>query len=240
MRIAFDITREDLLSYHRRALRDDARWARGWRKFARQRAVWIVAALGASALWVVLIRDTYGIGGASPTNPVFWLGMLALYLWWVAAPSMKWDKERYIEQHVRSFVAAPEARYSEGQHELDLRPEGLTFQAPHHQLELSWTGVFRIMDEPGHIFIQRRDGSGLVIPKRCLRDADQARELVSEARRHHAAAGADIGSRLGVFLADRDISCDACGYNLRGTSSGHCPECAADLGPLLVRLSGTF
>lgn len=31
------------------------------------------------------------------------------------------------------------------------------------------------------------------------------------------------------YLADRDISCPGCGYNLRGLNGSACPECAADL-----------
>jgi len=30
---------------------------------------------------------------------------------------------------------------------------------------------------------------------------------------------------LASFLADRDVPCTSCGYNLRGVASGECPEC---------------
>ncbi len=44
---------------------------------------------------------------------------------------------------------------------------------------------------------------------------------------------------LGVFLADRDATCPACGYNLRGVVSAACPECGLEL-RLGVREAGGF
>lgn len=32
-----------------------------------------------------------------------------------------------------------------------------------------------------------------------------------------------------VFLADRDVACPTCGYNLRNLQSGRCPECSLEL-----------
>jgi hypothetical protein len=32
---------------------------------------------------------------------------------------------------------------------------------------------------------------------------------------------------LRAFLADRDVACPGCGYNLRGLTTGECPECGA-------------
>ena len=34
---------------------------------------------------------------------------------------------------------------------------------------------------------------------------------------------------LAAFLADRDVQCPRCGYNLRGITSGRCPECGDPL-----------
>lgn len=34
---------------------------------------------------------------------------------------------------------------------------------------------------------------------------------------------------LAAFLADRDLFCPGCGYNLRGLTSAHCPECRQHL-----------
>jgi hypothetical protein len=36
-------------------------------------------------------------------------------------------------------------------------------------------------------------------------------------------------STLAAFLADRDVPCPGCGYNLRGLPSDRCPECHAAL-----------
>ena len=34
---------------------------------------------------------------------------------------------------------------------------------------------------------------------------------------------------LRTFLAERDVSCPGCGYNLRGLAGGACPECNQEL-----------
>jgi len=38
-----------------------------------------------------------------------------------------------------------------------------------------------------------------------------------------------IESLLIEYLADRDMACPGCGYNLRGLKEPRCPECGADL-----------
>jgi hypothetical protein len=53
--------------------------------------------------------------------------------------------------------------------------------------------------------------------------------MSTEAQRPHA---------VGEFLADRDVPCPACGYNLRDLSSARCPECGLALRlPLTARPS---
>lgn len=37
------------------------------------------------------------------------------------------------------------------------------------------------------------------------------------------------GAALRAFLADRDVPCPGCGYNLRGLTTERCPECAERL-----------
>jgi len=43
------------------------------------------------------------------------------------------------------------------------------------------------------------------------------------------AAGAAHSFGLSEFLADRDVPCPGCGYNLRGVATDKCPECGAVL-----------
>lgn len=39
----------------------------------------------------------------------------------------------------------------------------------------------------------------------------------------------DDAASLHAYLADRDVACPGCGYNLRGLMHGTCPECSQDL-----------
>jgi hypothetical protein len=43
---------------------------------------------------------------------------------------------------------------------------------------------------------------------------------------HQASSDSDL---LRAYLADRDVPCPVCGYNLRGLNSTDCPECGATL-----------
>ncbi len=46
----------------------------------------------------------------------------------------------------------------------------------------------------------------------------------------------DDQAQLRDYLATRDVPCPACGYNLRGLTSGRCPECNLEV-VLTVRLA---
>ncbi len=37
--------------------------------------------------------------------------------------------------------------------------------------------------------------------------------------------GESSGGELRLFLAERDVACPNCGYNLKGLTAGRCPEC---------------
>lgn len=45
----------------------------------------------------------------------------------------------------------------------------------------------------------------------------------------HAVSGSETQSVLHAFLADRDVPCPNCGYNLRGLATNVCPECRQEL-----------
>ncbi|MGI9013112.1 MAG: hypothetical protein ACR2GY_02570 [Phycisphaerales bacterium] len=40
---------------------------------------------------------------------------------------------------------------------------------------------------------------------------------------------------LAAYLADRDAPCPGCGYNLRGCTTGHCPECGIEINLTVAR-----
>ena len=48
----------------------------------------------------------------------------------------------------------------------------------------------------------------------------------------------DEGAQLRAYLADRDVKCPGCGYNLRGLAATRCPECSRPFSveELLARL----
>jgi hypothetical protein len=57
-------------------------------------------------------------------------------------------------------------------------------------------------------------------------DANDQRE---ESQPSDAADGGDGDLALIEFLADRDVACPLCQYNLRGLRSSRCPECGREL-----------
>jgi hypothetical protein len=232
------ITRADILASYRFYLESDPRWTAGWKNQAQSRRYSIAAATGGTILWILFAREKARYGD-SLDWPLFLFAVVVVYMWWAAARWMKWTRDRYIDTNASAMTAAPETRYHEGEHELEVLPDRITFQGPHHRLEMAWEAIHRIDDAPSHVFLIRRDSATCIVPKRCLRDAAEVDELVRIARDYHARAGADIGSRLAPFLTG-DTRCKSCGYNLRGTSSSNCPECAADLAPLLIELSGSL
>lgn len=45
----------------------------------------------------------------------------------------------------------------------------------------------------------------------------------------HDASGYGEARRLRTLLAERDVPCPKCGFNLRGITCGACPECGLSL-----------
>lgn len=86
-----------------------------------------------------------------------------------------------------------------------------------------------VHDLPGGICVNRRDDHTFLIPKRLFGTSEEAADVIRRARAWHDASGYGEARRLRTLLADRDVPCPKCGFNLRGITCGACPECGLSL-----------
>lgn len=97
-------------------------------------------------------------------------------------------------------------------------------QWPNRQLALSWEAVSP--SESGEFVLLETVGQDtVIIPRRAFASQAAAAEFVSHAQRWWQAGQRPHAERLERYLADLDLACPACKYNLKGTRGEACPEC---------------
>ncbi len=69
-----------------------------------------------------------------------------------------------------------------------------------------------------------------IIPDRVFDSGAQREAFVEGCRARNEAAGGG-GTMVSAFLADRDLACAGCGYQLRGVRGAECPECGRAIEP---------
>jgi hypothetical protein len=70
-------------------------------------------------------------------------------------------------------------------------------------------------------------GSGWIVPVRVLEQ--RATEYLAEARSCWELASLSEAQRISRYMAEQELKCPRCGYNLRGLVSARCPECGNEL-----------
>lgn len=166
----------------------------------------------------------------SPNN-ASQLGALACGLGAASAGAIwQWNKDR---KAARSGIGgrATEDDISNtefGDVEFTLSDAGARWQSCGKAWEWEWSCLFRIEDVPSYIVFRDRNGGVMPVPKSAL-GRNGADEFIARARDALAAKGFDQVSRIRAFIADRDLGCPMCRYNLRNGAGDRCPECGLEL-----------
>jgi|GEM_PF-2175357 len=106
---------------------------------------------------------------------------------------------------------------------------GITQRTRHREMRQNWT-VFESVTEVGpYLLLHGSLATTVVIPRRAFPTPQAADDAAAALRRWLDAGRAPPAARIAAYLADRDLPCPTCTYNLRGISSDRCPECGAHL-----------
>lgn len=142
----------------------------------------------------------------------------------------QWNKDR---KAARSGIGGPATEGEDsntefGDVEFTISPSGARWQSCGRAWEWEWSCLFRIDDVPSYIVFRDRNGDAMPVPKSAL-GREGADEFLARAQGTLAAKGFDQVSRIRAFIADRDLGCPTCGYNLRNGAGDRCPECGLEL-----------
>jgi len=187
-----------------------------------------------AALWaspVVIAICTIGIGSQGFGNEFYLIGaivgvsaavLLVLALWRVkpAAP----DRPIFLRQ----LLVADLTPYC-GEMQLTADPAGVRIVAPDWESRMSWR-MLKAHDGPhGFVSLWSDNLCMVIVPRSVFEPADSAIDFVKDATEWREAATLPHAQRLAAYLADRDLACPYCQYNLRGAPSERCPECGEAL-----------
>ncbi len=229
--LRFDLTEHDMAMSLRAAESIDPAAHPAWNKVRRQYKGSIAVAIVLTGLLAAgFATDTFGMGSIEG-RPVLALavGAAVAGAWWTVAQYRRTLAPVSRAALVDNQVRTEEVRYHLGPQVLTIGPDRLALSMRHHDITQRWSGIAEVHETPDGVYFRRLDRHAYLVPKRIFASPDEAKAIVARARAWLDEAGHGDGRRIRAFLAERDVPCPACGYNLRGASNRTCPECGREL-----------
>lgn len=233
--IQFDFTTDDYLHLARRVTYGGEQ-ARAWRKF-RVRMVWqTVGATLFTGLYISALATNYK-GMVDPGNVMIAVfGSLVAFIWWDTVGLIRKGSRGNVEQQLRQYADTPDVRRSLGPTSVTLYPAALVWDSQLLSVVQPWGQLISVEETPELILFFRDESGAYAAPKRAFESPARATEFLDLARGFYAQAPRDPAVDVRRLLAENDVPCPGCGYNLRGMTSQSCPECGAAFTlPQLVR-----
>lgn len=223
--LTYEVTRADWLAVNEARMRESPAWddakAR-YRRTMRKQALWLSPLVIAGA--AVLVGRDQGTGEMYLAGAG--LGACFAAFLFFALPRLD-TVENAKKAQFAQLQRADFSAYT-GTTTLAVDELGVHVRSPSRELKLSWQTVSPA--GAGGFAILRHGGQdGTIIPPRAFASQEAAAEFLDTARRWWQAAQLPHAERLARYLADRDLPCPKCKYNLRGVRSEKCPECGAAL-----------
>lgn len=104
-------------------------------------------------------------------------------------------------------------------------PSGLLMRAKHHQTLYPWSAVRAIKRQGRLIAVELKYSADFGIPVSAFESDAAADRWAAQCESFRRAFPDNLPDPVAVRLKDADFNCPSCGYNLRGTPGGVCPEC---------------
>ncbi len=108
-------------------------------------------------------------------------------------------------------------------------PRGVFVQRPQVASRIDWPQFEGIVDRDGVIMLVSRGTPLTVTPRAAFATPAEADAFVAACRRWMETAPKGLIADPAGFVAERDVLCPTCGYNLRGGDGVMCPECGTPL-----------
>ena len=220
----YETTRQDWLAVNESTMRDGPEWAAASARYRRamRRQVLFLApfcVIGA-ALMVGHGNSTSGMyveGGA--------LGALFAGFLYFALPRTN-AVEKAKREQLKQVERMDLAQYT-GPTTVSMNPSGVRVRSAGRDLELAWSAVAPY--QRGEFVLLHAGGSTTIVPAWVFPSPQGLAEFYEHALGWWREAQLPPAQRLERYLADRDLPCPKCTYNLRGVSGERCPECGEAL-----------
>ncbi len=227
---SFEVSENDLYEYCLNHFETDTESKASLGKYRRTFRWLLALAGGGSIAFVMIAAGTARDNDLQPLSFFVGFGGAALcVLWYFAAQYYKAVQPEYKTGHARAFAQSKRAHGMCGPQSMSISSTGIAVSTQHYDGLQRWSGITSIRETKDSIMIVRVDEMAHVIPKRFLSTPSDSKELVARVRAWLDAAGYGDGPRIRAFLAQRDVPCRGCRYNLRGVTAPACPECGREL-----------
>lgn len=232
----FVLDENDMLAFYTAASEIDPRVKEAWAKYRRQYHLSIgLAAFLSLALLAGLVTNMFGMRDPEG-RPVIAIALAAAVVGsvWTALQYRKALTRNALASHVSEWAKSEAVRYHLGPQSVTIGPDGLILRTIHHDITERWSGITEVRDTPDGIYFQRRDNLCYLVPTRIFASPTEARAVLDRSRAWLDASGHGDARRIRAFLAERDVQCLGCNYNLRGVTARVCPECGRELDSGLI------
>jgi hypothetical protein len=225
--LSFDLTRDDYLAAVRLLLVDSPDLERVARQHRAKalKALWWIAPFPYVMIYLLTRREQVEIGIRLLTTALLGTLVSGMYGWYCAQLSTYLPKIRkaYWEHAQRTDVST-----FCGPNILELTPAAFIARSTSGATAFPWSAVAHIKELPGFLVVYVPSAME-IIPDRAFA-SPEAKAAFTEALRHHAdSARLPEPERIRRYMAERDLPCPGCKYNLRGIATDACPECGRQL-----------
>jgi hypothetical protein len=235
--LEFELDEEDMVAYYRAASRLDPAVQRQWDALrSRCRGAMVIAAVLLLGMFVVTGTNALGPRWTED-RPVVTLAIGAGVVGaiWTAIQYRRALAPITQPNRAYQYARSEPVRFTLGSQAFEIGAAGIVYRSRHQDVTQRWSGIAAVRDTPDGIYLQRRDRQCYVIPKRIFQGPDEAASVVRRARAWLDEAGHGDARRIRTHLAEQDVPCPGCRYNLRGAQGSLCPECGRAFDTGLLR-----
>lgn len=223
--ISFVVTREDWRAFNETVVLECPEWKgreANDRRTARQQVLWMGLFMLATAAALIARHH-----GAPWYLKVACIGAFVLLFLYFALPHLNAAKNATKEN--LELVRRWDFSTRTGMTRIVMDEHNVQILSPKSRLNLSWLAVSPAAVR-GFVVLKYSGNGETIVPSRAFASDAAAAEFLDCARRWRQLAYVE---QLERYLADRDLACSRCKYNLRGTRGDACPECGEP-----IRLEG--